>query len=105
LSLLPPRHTPPPLFPYTTLFRSPNLEAAVVKDVGTCFEQEIPEVVHALLGVEPRLGSGSQFERTFGYLVEHAPSFSLRGGTRERSEEHTSELQSRFDLVCRLLLE
>src|SRR5262247_166379 len=63
--------------------QNPNLEAAVVKDVGTSFEQEIPEVVHALLGIEPRLGSGSQFERTFGYLVEHAPSFSLRGGTRE----------------------
>jgi alkylation response protein AidB-like acyl-CoA dehydrogenase len=62
---------------------NPNLEAAVVKDVGTSFEQEIPEVVHALLGVEPHLDSGSQFERTFGYLVEHAPSFSLRGGTRE----------------------
>ena len=39
--------------------------------------------MHALLGVEPRLGSGSQFERTLGYLVQHAPSFSLRGGTRE----------------------
>ena len=63
--------------------QNPNLEAAVVKDVGTSFEQEIPEVVHALLGIEPRLDSGSQFERTFGYLVEHAPSFSLRGGTRE----------------------
>ena len=62
---------------------NPNLEAAVVKDLGTTFEQEIPEVVHALLGIEPRLGSGTQFERTFGYLVEHAPSFSLRGGTRE----------------------
>ena len=62
---------------------NPNLEAAVVKDLGTTFEQEIPEVVHALLGIEPRLGSGRQFERTFGYLVEHAPSFSLRGGTRE----------------------
>ena len=63
--------------------QNPNLEAAVVKDVGTSFEQEIPEVVHALLGIEPHLVSGSQFERTFGYLVEHAPSFSLRGGTRE----------------------
>jgi alkylation response protein AidB-like acyl-CoA dehydrogenase len=63
--------------------QNPNLEAAVVKDVGTCFEQEIPEVVHALLGAEPRLGSGRQYVRTFGYLVEHAPSFSLRGGTRE----------------------
>jgi alkylation response protein AidB-like acyl-CoA dehydrogenase len=63
--------------------QNPNLEAAVVKDVGTSFEQEIPETVQAQLGVEPRLGSGSQFERTLGYLVQHAPSFSLRGGTRE----------------------
>jgi len=62
---------------------NPNLEAAVVKDVGTVFEQEIPEVVHALLGAEPRLDSGSPFERTLGFLMEHAPSFSLRGGTRE----------------------
>jgi hypothetical protein len=60
-----------------------NLEAAVVKDVGTTFEQEIPEAVHALTGAEPRLGSGSDFEKTLGYLVQHAPSFSLRGGTRE----------------------
>src|SRR5699024_11865362 len=35
--------------------------------------------------------------------VAHAPTFA--GGIRTRSEEHTSELQSRFDLVCRLLLE
>src|SRR5262245_62699363 len=33
--------------------QNPNLEAAVVKDVGTSFEQEIPETVHALMGVEP----------------------------------------------------
>jgi len=62
---------------------NPNLEAAVVKDVGTGFEQEIPEVIHGLFGVEPRLESGSQFERTLGFLMQHAPSFSLRGGTRE----------------------
>jgi alkylation response protein AidB-like acyl-CoA dehydrogenase len=48
---------------------NPNLEAALVKDVGTGFEQELPEAVHALLDV--------------GYLVQRAPSFSLRGGTRE----------------------
>jgi len=63
--------------------QNPNLEAAVVKDVGTSFEQEIPETIHALLGMEPRLSSGSPFERTLGFLTEHAPSFSLRGGTRE----------------------
>jgi alkylation response protein AidB-like acyl-CoA dehydrogenase len=63
--------------------QNPNLEAAVVKDVGTSFEQEIPETIHGLMGVEPRLDSGSPFERTLGFLMEHAPSFSLRGGTRE----------------------
>jgi alkylation response protein AidB-like acyl-CoA dehydrogenase len=63
--------------------QNPNLEAAVVKDVGTALEQEIPELVHGLTGAEPRLRSGTEFERTLGYLVEHAPSFSLRGGTRE----------------------
>src|SRR5438094_703626 len=61
----------------------PNLEAAVVKDVGTTFEQEIPEAVHALLGVEPTLASGTDLQQTLGYLVQRAPSFSLRGGTRE----------------------
>src|SRR6266704_6879036 len=34
-----------------------------------------------------------------------SPRFALTPGSSQRSEEHTSELQSRFDLVCRLLLE
>jgi alkylation response protein AidB-like acyl-CoA dehydrogenase len=62
---------------------NPNLEAAVVKDLGTTFEQEIPEVVHALLGLEPTLGSGSDLQQVLGYVMQKAPSFSLRGGTRE----------------------
>jgi len=62
---------------------NPNLEAAVVKDLGTTFEQEIPEVVHALLGVEPTIDSESALQQTLGYLTQNAPSFSLRGGTRE----------------------
>jgi alkylation response protein AidB-like acyl-CoA dehydrogenase len=62
---------------------NPNLEAAVVKDLGTTFEQEIPEVIHALLGVEPTIASGSDLQQALGYLVQKAPSFSLRGGTRE----------------------
>src|SRR5699024_11653196 len=38
--------------------------------------------------------------------LRHAPTMTKKGNThRTRSEEHTSELQSRFDLVCRLLLE
>src|SRR5712664_4428606 len=63
--------------------QNPNLEAAVMKDIGTTFEQEIPEAVHTLTGAEPHIGSGTEFEKTLGYLVQHAPSFSLRGGTRE----------------------
>src|SRR5437867_6609594 len=69
---------PPPwstLFPYTTLFRSRNAEE-------------------------------------FALLVEHgmSPAAALRAATSAaatllRSEEHTSELQSPYDLVCRLLLE
>ncbi|MBI4637549.1 MAG: acyl-CoA dehydrogenase family protein [Candidatus Rokubacteria bacterium] len=62
---------------------NPNLEAAIVKDVGTTFEQEIPETVHALLDVEPLIDRGSDLQQVLGYLVQKAPSFSLRGGTRE----------------------
>ena len=63
--------------------QNPNLEAALVKDVGTTFEQEIPEAVHALLDLEPTTTSGSDLQQVLGYLVQRAPSFSLRGGTRE----------------------
>ena len=63
--------------------QNPNLEAAMVKDVGTTFEQEIPEVVHALLDVEPTAGSGTDLQQVLGFLTLQAPSFSLRGGTRE----------------------
>ena len=63
--------------------QNPNLEAAVVKDVGTTFEQSVPELVHALMDIEPTIDSGSDLQQTLGYLVQRAPSFSLRGGTRE----------------------
>jgi alkylation response protein AidB-like acyl-CoA dehydrogenase len=62
---------------------NPNLEAAVVKDVGTTFEQSVPEIAHALLGLEPTVAAGTQLSRVLAYLTQHAPSFSLRGGTRE----------------------
>src|SRR2546428_4763215 len=65
------------LFPYTTLFRSP-----VVATLGTVAEIEVSEVTVKLA-------------LTVLNVTEVAP----------RSEEHTSELQSRSDLVCRLLLE
>ena len=60
-----------------------NLEAAAVKDVGTTFEQSIPELAHALLDLEPTLDTGSDLQQVLGYITQTAPSFSLRGGTRE----------------------
>jgi alkylation response protein AidB-like acyl-CoA dehydrogenase len=59
------------------------LEAAAVKDVGTTFEQSIPELTHALLDLEPTIDSGSDLQQVLGYVTQTAPSFSLRGGTRE----------------------
>lgn len=63
--------------------QNPNLEAAVVKDLGTTFEQEIPQMVHELLGIEPSVGSGGQLPQVLAYLTQTVPSHSLRGGTRE----------------------
>ncbi len=61
---------------------SPLLESAVVKDLGVTFEQDVPEVAHDLAGLSPRVG-GTDFEQVLGYATQVAPSFSLRGGTRE----------------------
>src|SRR3712207_7109197 len=90
----PPRST---LFPYTTLFRS---------------EGELPRGVTAkdvILAIIGRIGTGGGI----GHVIEYRGS-TIRGLSMEgrmtvcnmsRSEEHTSELQSRQYLVCRLLLE
>src|SRR2546422_1996856 len=80
----PPRST---LFPYTTLFRS-----------------SVPHLKRKEL---------SQLRSKIGYVFQNGALFdsmdvfeNIRLGiTDERSEEHTSELQSRLHLVCRLLLE
>jgi alkylation response protein AidB-like acyl-CoA dehydrogenase len=62
---------------------NPMLEAALVKDLGALFEQEIPEIVHDLFGLEPTALSQQAMSRVQAYLTQVAPSFSLRGGTRE----------------------
>src|SRR3989441_6224999 len=78
----PPRST---LFPYTTLFRS--LGCAI--DVDQVGDRELDDLARDAVDHRHRV------ERLgFGALVDH-----------ERSEEHTSELQSLAYLVCRLLLE
>lgn len=62
---------------------NPALEASVVKDVGGVFEQALPEIAQRLFGDEPTLKNGSDFQEVLAFLMQEAPSFSLRGGTRE----------------------
>lgn len=64
--------------------RSPNTEAALVKDVGTAFEREVPEIARLLLPLQPSLDDHAQrLPETLAHVVLHAPSFTIRGGTRE----------------------
>src|SRR2546430_6538320 len=82
----PPRST---LFPYTTLFRSANAHTAGGE-------------VH----VEPeRLGERGATVGHHAHLAAGSATFTKALGLDMRSEEHTSELQSQSNLVCRLLLE
>src|SRR5699024_12093350 len=87
------------LFPYTTLFRSllfPRYPFPNVRRVVQAFHKP------HLLAILPN----RQFLPPWklGCLPLFRPDMRVRG-EQPRSEEHTSELQSRFDLVCRLLLE
>src|SRR2546429_6890023 len=76
----PPRST---LFPYTTLFRSHHDQALGHQIPGAHVADAAAQVVHV--------------------AIRHLQA--ARDGLHGRSEEHTSELQSRLHLVCRLLLE
>lgn len=62
---------------------SPVLEASVVKDLGTTFEQSIPTCIADDLGAHPDEPPDRELYLTLMYLTHIAPSFSLRGGTRE----------------------
>jgi len=61
---------------------TPNLEAALVKDLGNAFEREIPELVRLLMPARRR-AANDRFEEVLAETVLHAPSWTLRGGTRE----------------------
>src|SRR2546427_8719197 len=87
----PPRST---LFPYTTLFRSidpaGNVYPCCIKTkapVGNLLERKLDEILDSLVG-------NPVYE-----------AISMGHPERMRSEEHTSELQSQSNIVCRLLLE
>lgn len=62
---------------------SPITEAALVKDVGTAFEREIPEIVRKLLPVEASLDDEDEYSQALAHVLLHAPSFTIRGGTPE----------------------
>src|SRR2546429_1356421 len=79
----PPRST---LFPYTTLFRSTGMPT------------ELPTMTVSEAGVEME-------KSTMPTPVRGTVCGLLGSPSKKRSEEHTSELQSRLHLVCRLLLE
>src|SRR3989449_2263680 len=85
----PPRST---LFPYTTLFRShePRRRRALLRPQHGL--SRAPLIRVRLHGDEPALAAA-------------LTRVAVHAGREQRSEEHTSELQSRLHLVCRLLLE
>src|SRR5690242_21260118 len=95
----PPRST---LFPYTTLFRSQALDAIVDRQgVGDHGPKTGTDRVQWLEEWAPRRSR----RRRFGQLGPEEASMSSAASEATRSEEHTSELQSHVNLVCRLLLE
>ncbi|WP_284125111.1 acyl-CoA dehydrogenase family protein [Parerythrobacter aestuarii] len=61
--------------------QDPTVEAAIVKDLGNSYEQEMPVAVQAVL--ECDLANDRPIERILSLLLQTSPSFSLRGGTRE----------------------
>jgi alkylation response protein AidB-like acyl-CoA dehydrogenase len=60
----------------------PAMQAAIVKDAGTSFEQSVPRLIADRLASGDENASGSLLA-TLAYLVAMSPAFSLRGGTRE----------------------
>src|SRR2546430_4672001 len=92
----PPRST---LFPYTTLFRSEQINGRFVSGIADtlCFVAQVKAL--ATLAELKSLQRANQ-RRAQGGIDDHFP-----GPSDFRSEEHTSELQSQSNLVCRLLLE
>jgi hypothetical protein len=62
---------------------SPLLEAALLKDLGTEFEQAIPQEIADAVAANPEVEADEDLMRTLAYLMQISPAFSLRGGTRE----------------------
>src|SRR5690606_40870162 len=91
----PPRST---LFPYTTLFRSTRSDVTTTAVRSRISWPGVSMAIRPLVPLPRRLG---------GRWPARAPAMrrAIQSAVAIRSEEHTSELQSRENLVCRLLLE
>src|SRR3989442_3464476 len=92
----PPRST---LFPYTTLFRSTEVETTLAYFDGINFAERITCPIVVNIGLQDNVCPPET-----GYALFNRIGASDKQLDPYRSEEHTSELQSRPHLVCRLLL-
>src|SRR5207249_10085908 len=95
----------PPLFPYTTLFRSPTGDHGMEQqkrrnggEPASSCRKSLATAARSWLALRPpRPRTSSPWTPTC--LTDRCSWKSSGGGATRRSEEHTSELQSRFDLV------
>src|SRR2546430_13597813 len=98
----PPRST---LFPYTTLFRSDQMNTSMTINATAAWLLALYIVAAEEHGVPQEMLQGTtQNDILKEYLSRGTYAFPP-GPSMRRSEEHTSELQSQSNLVCRLLLE
>src|SRR5690606_42094147 len=98
--LVRPRPPSSTLFPYTTLFRSPGISGSFILVLLGLYPVVLAAVKSLDIGVLAVFAAGClvgllSFARVLSWMLDRW----------RRSEEHTSELQSRENLVCRLLLE
>src|SRR5260370_40313867 len=96
----PPRST---LFPYTTLFRSGVEFATLYNQLGV--KVTLLEALDRLVPLEDEDVSKEMLSAFKKAGIDCRVGVRVKGAEHLRSEEHTSELQSHLNLVCRLLLE
>src|SRR5690606_40722272 len=100
-----PRHPRSTLFPYTTLFRSDFVSTQTIPTTSSFADSNvIPFTPEAVLPIGRTSVSLKRIALPdfFANTTSHVPLVNFP--SNNRSEEHTSELQSRENLVCRLLL-
>lgn len=61
----------------------PDIAAALVKDMGTKFEQQVAETARLLIPASPSTSASTRFDTLMAESILHAPGFTLRGGTTE----------------------